>query len=195
VREQRRAGGGADPHAAAEEARGAQHEARRGPVAEGDGQGHGRPRAPAARDRGQGRVGDRSPRRDGDDQAAPAGRREERSTRAPVANAAASRCAARCSNTRTCCCSTSRPTTSTSRPCVARGDARGVQGHRRRHHARSVLPRQRRRVDARGLARPRDPLRGQLLRVPDPARKRMEVQECRSSGVPSSSTASSSGSA
>ena len=42
---------------------------------------------------------------------------------------------------------------------------RGVPRHRRRRHARSLLPRQRRRLDPGARPRPRHPVRGQLLVV------------------------------
>ena len=46
---------------------------------------------------------------------------------------------------------------------VARAHARGVQGHGRRDHPRSLLPRQRRQVDPRARSRRGPPVRGQLL--------------------------------
>ena len=46
---------------------------------------------------------------------------------------------------------------------LARAPPRGVQGHRRGRHPRSLLPRQRRRLDPRARPRPRHPVRGQLL--------------------------------
>ena len=48
---------------------------------------------------------------------------------------------------------------------LARALPRGVQGHRRRRHARPLLPRQRRRLDPRARPRPRHPVPGQLLLV------------------------------
>ena len=49
------------------------------------------------------------------------------------------------------------------------GDApEGVQRARSSRHPRSLLPRQRRRLDPRAGPRPRDPLRGQLQRLADP---------------------------
>ena len=65
----------------------------------------------------------------------------------------------------TCCCSTSRRTTSTPSRSVARALPARLQGHRRRGHARPLLPRQRRRLDPRARPRPRDPVQGQLLLV------------------------------
>ena len=52
-----------------------------------------------------------------------------------------------------------------------------VPGHRRRGHARSLLPRQRRRVDPRARSRARLPVRGQLLRL-----ARAEVRAPRAGG-------------
>ncbi len=46
---------------------------------------------------------------------------------------------------------------------VARALPRGVQGHRRRRHPRSLLPRQRRRLDPRARPRQGAAVRGQLL--------------------------------
>ena len=46
---------------------------------------------------------------------------------------------------------------------VARAVPQGIQGHRRRRHARPLLPRQRRRVDPRARSRVRHPVEGQLL--------------------------------
>ena len=46
---------------------------------------------------------------------------------------------------------------------VARALPAGVPGHRRRRHPRSLLPRQRRRLDPRARPRPRHPVGGQLL--------------------------------
>ena len=46
---------------------------------------------------------------------------------------------------------------------LARALPRGVQGHRRRGHPRSLLPRQRRRLDPRARPRQGAPVRGQLL--------------------------------
>ena len=46
---------------------------------------------------------------------------------------------------------------------LARALPRRLQGHRRRGHARPVLPRQRRRLDPRARPRPRHPVPGQLL--------------------------------
>ena len=48
---------------------------------------------------------------------------------------------------------------------VARALPRGLQGHRRRRHARPLLPRQRRRMDSRARPRPRHSVPGQLLVV------------------------------
>ena len=48
---------------------------------------------------------------------------------------------------------------------LARAPPRGVPGHRRRGHARPLLPRQRRQVDPGTGSRPRLPVRGQLLRL------------------------------
>ena len=48
---------------------------------------------------------------------------------------------------------------------LARTVPAGVRRHRRRHHPRSLLPRQRRQVDPRARPRPRHPVRGQLLVV------------------------------
>ena len=48
---------------------------------------------------------------------------------------------------------------------VARAVPRGVQGHRHRGHARSVLPRQRRRLDPRARPRQGHPVPGELLVV------------------------------
>ena len=48
---------------------------------------------------------------------------------------------------------------------VARALPRRVQGHRRRRHARPLLPRQRRRLDPRARPRPRHPVPRQLLVV------------------------------
>ena len=55
----------------------------------------------------------------------------------------------------------------------------GLHRHRRRHHPRPLLPRQRRQVDPRARPRPRHPVRGQLLaagwsrsRSASPARRR-----------------------
>ena len=86
-----------------------------------------------------------------------------RSSRA--ASAAASRCAGCCCRSPTCCCSTSRRTTST--PSRSRGSSSTSRnsGHRRRGHPRSLLPRQRRRLDPRARSRPRHPVEGQLLVV------------------------------
>ena len=46
---------------------------------------------------------------------------------------------------------------------LARAPPRRVQGHDRRGHPRSLLPRQRRRLDPRARPRARNPVRGQLL--------------------------------
>ena len=48
---------------------------------------------------------------------------------------------------------------------LARALPRRLQGHRRRRHARPLLPRQRRRLDPRARPRPRHPVPGQLLLV------------------------------
>ena len=48
---------------------------------------------------------------------------------------------------------------------VARAAPRGVQGHDRRRHPRSLLPRQRRGLDPRARPRPRPPVQGQLLEL------------------------------
>ena len=48
---------------------------------------------------------------------------------------------------------------------LARAPPRGVRGHRRGRHPRSLLPRQRRGLDPRARPRPRHPLPGQLLEL------------------------------
>ena len=48
---------------------------------------------------------------------------------------------------------------------LARAPPRGVQGHRRGRHPRSLLPRQRRGLDPRARPRARHPVRGQLLEL------------------------------
>ena len=48
---------------------------------------------------------------------------------------------------------------------LARALLAGVRGHRRGHHPRPLLPRQRRQVDPRARPRPRHPVRGQLLQL------------------------------
>ena len=48
---------------------------------------------------------------------------------------------------------------------LARAPPRGVQGHRRGRHPRSLLPRQRRGLDPRARPRPRHPVPGQLLEL------------------------------
>ena len=89
-----------------------------------------------------------------DGRAAPARRRPRRRRRSRAASAGASRSAGCCSRRPTCCSSTSRRTTSTpSRSAWLERFLAELQGHRRRRHARPVLPRQRRRLDPR--ARPR----------------------------------------
>ena len=75
----------------------------------------GRDDPPAGRDRGQGPVGSRQPGRAGDGRARLPARTRPTSTRCRAASAAASRCAGCCWKSRTCCCSTSRPTISTPR--------------------------------------------------------------------------------
>ena len=65
----------------------------------------------------------------------------------------------------TCCCSTSRPTTSTpSRSPGSSATSRTTRARRGRH-PRSLLPRQRRRLDPRARPRPRPPVQGQLLEL------------------------------
>ena len=54
---------------------------------------------------------------------------------------------------------------------VARAPPRRLRRHRDRDHARPLLPRQRRGVDARDGPRTRHPLQGQLLRLPRAARR------------------------
>ena len=71
--------------------------------------------AAAGRDRGQGPVGSRQPGRAGDGRARLPARRCPTWPRSPAASAAASRSAGCCWRSRTCCCSTSRPTISTPR--------------------------------------------------------------------------------
>ena len=48
---------------------------------------------------------------------------------------------------------------------LARAPPRGVRGHRRGRHPRSLLPRQRRGLDPRARPRPRHPVPGQLLEL------------------------------
>ena len=48
---------------------------------------------------------------------------------------------------------------------LARAPSQGLSGHRRRRHPRSLLPRQRRRLDSRARSRPGHSLAGQLLVV------------------------------
>jgi hypothetical protein len=82
---------------------------------------------------------------------------------------------------RTCCCSTSRPTTWTPSPSPGWSASCTTTRHRRRGHPRPLLPRQRRRLDPRTRPRPRHPLRGQLLRPGwSRRRKRLEQEERRS---------------
>ena len=116
-------------------------------------------------DRGRRRVGPQAHRRDRHGRAAPARRRRRRHHalrwRAPPRRAVP-------------------PAAVAARPAAARrahqpprrrvgGVARalpaGLRRHRRRHHPRSLLPRQRRRVDPRARPRPGHPLRGQLLEL------------------------------
>ena len=51
---------------------------------------------------------------------------------------------------------------------LAGAPPRGLPGHRRRGHARPLLPRQRRRLDPRARSRPRHPVGGQLLLLARP---------------------------
>ncbi len=91
----------------------AEHEARRGSVARGDGQGARRAGPPAGPHRRRSTPG-RSTRSSSWRWTRCAARRPTpTSRRSPAASAAASRCAGCCSSRPTCCCSTSRPTTST----------------------------------------------------------------------------------
>ena len=86
------------------------------------------------------------------------------SRRSPAASAGASPCAGCCCKSPTCCCSTSRPTTSTPKSVAwLERHLAGISRHRRRRHARPLLPRQRRRVDPRARPRPRHSVEGQLL--------------------------------
>ena len=78
----------------------------------------------------------------------------------------------------TCCCSTSRPTTSTpSRVEWLEQFLQRLPRHRGRGHARSLLPRQRRRVDPRARPRPRHSVEGQLQRRGSSRRKQRLKQE------------------
>ena len=60
---------------------------------------------------------------------------------------------------------------------LARALPEGLPGHGRRRHARSLLPRQRRRLDPRARSRPRHPVGGQLLVV-----ARAEAEAARAGG-------------
>ena len=79
---------------------------------------------------------------------------------------------------------------------LARAVPQGLSGHGRRGHARSLLPRQRRRLDSRARSRPRHPLGRQLLVLAraeaEPARAGGEGRDASGSGR---SSASSNGSA
>ena len=86
---------------------------------------------------------------------APARRATPTSPRSPAASGAGSPCAGCCCPGPTCCCSTSPPTTSTpSRWRGSSGPCSDYHGHRRRHHPRPLLPRQRGPLDPRARARP-----------------------------------------
>ena len=78
------------------------------------------------------------------------------SRRSPAARSAASPCAGCCCRSPTSCCSTSRRTISTPRALHWLEQHPGaIRGHGRRRDARSLLPRQRRRLDSRARSRPR----------------------------------------
>ena len=62
---------------------------------------------------------------------------------------------------------------------LARAAPRGVQGHDRRRHPRSLLPRQRRGLDPRARPRQRPPVQGQLLEL-----ARAEAGAARAGGAP-----------
>ena len=124
-----------------------------------------RVRAPAGADRRRRRLEPRHPARHGDGRAAPAARRRRRHQalrrRAPPRRAlpaAAERArpaAARRAH--------QPPRRRVGR--LAGAPPRGVQGHRRGRHPRSLLPRQRRGLDPRARPRPRPPVQGQLLEL------------------------------
>ena len=139
-----------------------QHEARRGDVARGDGQGPRPAVAPPGQDRRDQRLGPGFAPRDGDGFTAPAARRCEchdalwrrASPRGavPAAVAVARPAAARRAHEPPGCGVGG----------VARAVPQGLPGHRRGRHARSLLPRQRRRLDSRTRSRQRHPVPGQL---------------------------------
>ena len=116
-------------------------------------------------DRPRRRLGARRQARPRDGRAPPARRATATSRRSRAASGAASRSAG---------CSCSAPDLLLLDEPTNHLDAESVlwlerflarlQGHRRRRHARPLLPRQRRRLDPRARPRPRHPVPGQLLR-------------------------------
>ena len=130
-------------------------QARRGPVARGDGQGARRAGAHPGPDRRHQRVGPRLAARAGDGRAAAAaarrrrhdavGRRAPPRRALPPAAAVARPAAARRAD--------QPPRRRVGR--LARALPQGLRGHRRRRDARPLLPRQRRRLDPRARSRPR----------------------------------------
>ena len=143
------------------------------------GRDRGRVRAPAGGDRRRRRVEPRHPARPGDGRApAPARRRRRHDAlrrRAPPRRALPA--------------AALRPRPAAARRAdepprrrvgrLARAAPRGLQGHDRRRHPRSLLPRQRRGLDPRARPRQRAPVQGQLLEL-----ARAEAGAARAGGAP-----------
>ena len=142
-----------------------QREARRGSLSGRDGEGHGRAGEDPGQDRRLQRLGSRLAARDRDGRAAAAaagrrrhqalGRRAPPRRVVPAAAAVAGPAAARRAD--------QPPRRRVGG--LARALPEGLQGHGRRGHPRSLLPRQRRRLDSRARSRPRHSVGRQLLVV------------------------------
>ena len=158
-----RRGGGGEHQGAAHPVRRGEHEARRGPQAGRDGEAARGAGQAAGRDRGRQRLGPRPHAGDRDGRApAAAGRRRRHQAlgrRAPPRGAlpGAARAARPAAARRA-----DQPPGRRERR-LARAPPARVPGHDRRRHPRSLLPRQRRRLDPRARSRRGHPLGGQLL--------------------------------